>query len=169
MKKRNIALIIFGILTLAVETVIFVLSACSGDISSAQSSGFTQWLLDIVGKINPNAYYVIHPEEFKPIARKLFGHFLLFGGLGFFSMLTLSCLENAYRDKKMQIILSCLTFGLSSAIYSEVIQLFTSDRAGQFKDVLIDFGGFILFSLAIFLILFIINKHKEKKNVSTLG
>ena len=169
MKKKKIAFIIFAAITIAIEVLIMVESAFSGVKSSGQSNSFTQAIINFVEKIDTEAYIVTHPDEFKAFARKFFGHFLLFGGLGFFSMFTLSMLEDAYKDKKLQIILSCLSFGLASSIYSEIIQLFASERVGQIIDVLLDFSGFSLFSLAIFLILFIINKHREKKNVSTLG
>ena len=170
MKKRNVALIIFGIITLIIQGIIISESFANGQISSNHSSGFTQMIIDWVGDINPEAYIYTHQEEFRAFARKLFGHFLLFGGLGFFSMLSLSCLEGAYKEKKVEIVVTCMSFGLGNAIFSELIQTFIPGRSGEIKDVLIDFSGFILFSLIIFVILLIINNIQEKKkNVSTLG
>lgn len=169
MKTRKIFFVIFAVITLAIQTFIIVESCIDGGNSGAQSSGFSQVIIDVVKSINPEAEIVLHPEKFHSVIRKLFGHFLLFGGFGFFMMLTLSMLEDAYKSKKIEIILSCSAYGIAIALLSEFIQLFIPGRGGDILDVLIDLGGYVLFSFAIFLILFIINNIREKKNVSTLG
>ncbi|MCQ2815049.1 MAG: VanZ family protein [Bacilli bacterium] len=55
--------------------------------------------------------------------------------------------------------------GFFFAGLSEIIQLFTDGRAGTFTDVLIDFAGYLLYSIIVFLIFLLINYAYKKKRL----
>ena len=170
MKTRNILFYIFLTLTVLIDIFIIVEGGINGTNSASQSAGFTQWIISIVEKINPNSPLVTDPDLAHRIIRKLVGHFGLFGVSGIITVVTLSLIDNAYVDKKIQIILAAASVGLAVAFISELMQFITPGRYMSIIDVLIDYAGFVLFGGITFLIFYIVHLQKEKKkNVSSLG
>ena len=163
MKTRDVLFYIFLTLMVAVDVFIIVEGGVNGSNSASQSVGFTQWFINLVNSINPNSPIVTNPEMTHTVIRKLVGHFGLFGVSGILTVVTLSMIDEAYLNKKVQIIISSLTLGLTVAIISELMQLFTPGRYMSFIDVLIDYSGFILFGGLTFLIFYLVNYKKEKK------
>lgn len=164
MKTRKILFVVFGIIALAINVLIIVLSATNGERSGSQSLGFTKWVTSVITSIFPNSQIVQDQDHLHHVVRKLFGHFLLFGGSGLFTTLSLSFADNIFENKKIESIVFTLTIGLTVATISECIQLFTPGRAGAVIDILIDFSGYLLFAILIFFILYLINKRHFQKN-----
>ena len=162
MKTRNILFYIFLILMVAVDVFIIVEGGINGTNSASQSAGVTQWIISIIEKINPSSRFVTDPDWAHMVIRKLVGHFGLFGVSGIFTVLTLSMIDDAYINKKIQIAISALAIGLSVAVISEAMQFVTPGRYMSIIDVLIDYSGFILFGGITYLIFFLVNRKKEK-------
>lgn len=164
MKTREILFIIFAVIAFAINVLIIVLSATNGEMSSNQSLGFTKMIVDMITAIFPNSSIVQDQGHLHHIVRKLFGHFLLFGGSGLFTTLMLMFSGDIFKNRKMETIVFSLTIGLTIASVSECIQLITPDRAFAFTDILIDFSGYLLFTILIFFILYLINKVKSHRS-----
>lgn len=161
MKRRNILMIIFGVIALAINVLIIVESLKGGSSSSTSSYGFTQMIIDFIKWINPSSHIDENPEKVHAVVRKLFGHFLLFGASGIFTTLTIGMLDEATTTKKKEFIISSLMVGLTLAITSELIQIVVPERYGTPIDMLIDFSGYILFFAITFFILYIIQYKSE--------
>ena len=76
----------------------------------------------------------------------------------------LSLVMNDYLMNKFKWVTTMFALGLgvSVAIISEAIQTSIPGRAGTFTDVFIDLGGYILFAGLVYLIYFLIIRHKNK-------
>ena len=161
---------VFAAITIAIYVFLIIESAMDGGNSSAQSQGFTAFLINVIRAIDSNSPLLSDLDVFHAVTRKLFGHFLAFGGAGIFTALSLLMLEKPFRLKT---IIIALAMGLSLAFITEGLQLIIPGRAGQFTDVLIDFSGFILFAGLIYLVIYLvfknIDKKKGQKDVSALG
>jgi VanZ family protein len=46
---------------------------------------------------------------------------------------------------------------------TEIIQLNVPERSGEFTDVLIDYGGYLLGAFLVGLVLFLVIRHQRKK------
>jgi len=158
MKARRILFIIFAVIALAINVLIIVLSATNGEMSGNQSLGFTKMIVNLINAMFPNSPITQDQDYLHHVVRKLFGHFLLFGGSGLFTTLALMFTDDIMKNRKIETIVFSLTIGLTIATISECIQLFTPGRAGAVTDILIDFSGYLLFTIIIFFILFLINK-----------
>ena len=162
MKKTKILVSIFGVLTFFVNILIIVESFIGGASSASQSVGFTESVISFIEVIVPSAK--IDHEEFHAVVRKLVGHFLLFGLSGALTSLTLIFTTNS-KDNKLWLLIVSFVSGLSLAASSELIQYFIPGRYGLLTDILIDFGGFLFFTLVSFGI-FLIVLHSQKKKES---
>lgn len=158
MKARKILFIIFAVIAIAINVLIIVLSAADGERSGSQSLGFTRMIVNLINTMFPNSPITQDQDHLHHVVRKLFGHFLLFGVSGLFTTLTLIFVDDIMKNRKIETIVFTLTIGLTIATISECIQLFTPGRAGAILDILIDFSGYLLFTIIIFFILFLINK-----------
>lgn len=101
---------------------------------------------------------------FAAFVRKAFGHFGLFMVSGLLSSIAFFLVLNPHKWAKyyLQIIIA-LAFGLTIAIVTEIIQLNVPGRSGEFTDVLIDYGGYVLGFAIILLILFLVIRSNNKK------
>lgn len=97
-------------------------------------------------------------ESISNFVRKLFGHFGLFLLNGILSII-IGCL---FIKKKILFYLIIFTHGLLIASITELIQLFSEGRIATFKDIMIDYAGYLL-GLGITIIIYIIVK-KIKNN-----
>ena len=158
MKIRKILLISFAVIALAINILIIVLSATGADKSGSQSLGFTKMIINLINSIAPNSQIVQDQEKLHHIVRKVFGHFLLFGGSGLFTTLTLMFSGDIFKNRKIETLLFSSSIGLTIATISELIQIITPGRAGMFTDILIDFSGYLLFTILIYFVLFLIKK-----------
>ena len=164
MKTRKILFYIFAVIALAINVLIIVESAMNGERSGSQSLGFTKAIVDIINNVFPNSSITQDQNLLHIVVRKVFGHFLLFGGSGLFTTLTLIFSGDVYKNKKIETLIFSLTIGLTIATASELIQIITPGRAGMITDILIDFSGYFLFTIIIYFVLFFINKAKKDIN-----
>ena len=161
MNTRKIFCYIFLALSVAINVFIIVEGAVNGSNSASQSMGFTQMFIELVKKIAPNSPIVLNPEVTHSVIRKLVGHFGLFGLSGILTTTALSLIDNAYINKKLEIIIASASTGLVIALISELMQLFTPGRYMSMIDVLIDYSGYILFGGITFLIFYLVNRKKQ--------
>ena len=156
--------IIFWILTIFWAILIFSFSAEPADISDKTSIGFTETIITFLVKVDIidipvsslGAEEFIHniAEKINHYIRKL-AHFTAYLILGILVYNLLLC----YFKNKKSLILT-LVICLLYAISDEIHQLFVPGRAGQIKDVLIDFSGATLGVLSVWLIGRLKNKLK---------
>ena len=91
-----------------------------------------------------------------------FGAFLIFAVFGALFMIF------SYKKKYIFMILS-LVVGFLIASCTEIIQIYIPGRVGAFKDVLIDFTGYVVGTIFIFVFYYFIKlikyfKERRKKN-----
>lgn len=140
-------------------------SCMDATASSGASQGLVHLLQNMINTLFPNAINESNIDAFHTFVRKFIGHFMMFVIDGFFVSWTIY-LFNVEKMKTRQFyigIIVSLIFGLLLASSTEFIQLYTPGRSGEFKDVMIDFGGYLLGFLILFLICLIrlLNKNKR--------
>lgn len=143
--KKTIKYILLFIYLLIVG-LIFYSSLENSTQSSKTSNKVTDIVINTVETITNNSVVLDH-DETSHFVRKVIGHFgsfFLLGGIGvlmFYLFLGI---------KKKAFIVS-IVVGLLIAITAECLQLLSEGRACQVSDVFIDYGGYILSSLIIFI------------------
>ena len=150
-------------LTIIWSGYIIMHSCLDSSASSASSMGVVKILENIINGIAPNTINESNIDTFHGVVRKLIGHFGLFVIEGIFaswSVYLWSVEKIKISHFYWQISIS-LAFGSLLATLTEIIQLFIPGRSGEFKDILIDFSGYILGLTIIFLICLI--KYLNKK------
>lgn len=109
--------------------------------------------------------FIQNLEEFMYLVRKGIGHFGAFLVLAVFGVLSLTFY---FMNKKWKYVLLkmgiILAYGFAFAAFTEFLQTLADGRVGAFKDVLIDFGGYTLGTIIVYLMLGIINAIKYIKN-----
>lgn len=98
--------------------------------------------------------------------RKILGHFALFGASGLFTYLFFFFLQlfKGFKKYYLHIIIS-LGVGIIISSLAELIQMFVPGRSADIIDVLLNLGGFVIFSgLAIVTIILIY--HFKKKHIN---
>ena len=167
-KKYLIWTIIICVLAVAINAYIIVHSCLDAAKSIEASQGVVQVSEDVVNTVSPGTVTPENHDSFATFIRKLFGHFGLFMISG---LLTSLAVYLAFNPKKWSkyylLIIISLVFGLTMGITTELIQLNVPGRSGEFKDVLIDFSGYLLGFLIILLILFLITRKQNKKHQTT--
>ena len=146
------------ITTLAVMTMIFIFSAQNAAESSQTSTGFMQFIINIVNTLFNTEHNPSIAEEIDFFVRKT-AHFCIYALLGFNVCWMFIWLIEKIK-KSNAIILSAL-FCFVYACTDEVHQLFSSGRSCRFADVLLDSAGGI-FGAICFLILIWIIFHKRR-------
>ena len=135
--------------------------------STEASSGVVQVTEDVVNTVSPGTITPENHESFASFIRKAFGHFGLFVISGLLSSLAIYFAFNPLKwSKYWLLIIIALAFGLAMGITTELIQLNVPGRSGEFKDVLIDFSGYVFGFLIILLILFLVIRKQNKKHQS---
>lgn len=165
--KRNILIIIT--MALAIATSIFILVQAGFDANkSTQQSGMVVEVVEtVVETVAPGTITEANHDAFAGAIRKIVGHFLLFSVAGFFATWTILLLfeKKLYKSKLWFLnVLVPLIYGISLALISEVMQLFAKGRSGEFRDVIIDFGGYSLGFFIIFFILILVFQRNTVKN-----
>ena len=161
MKARRTLFYIFIIIMLLIDIALILEASFNADQSSMQSSGITSFIVDIIIKMFPNAN--IDVEVAHSVVRKVVGHFLFFGLSGIFTSLSLLFIEEPMKIKS-EILTIGLFKGFLLAVSTEIIQIFVPGRSGEFKDIMIDFSGYLLFFLITYLIYYLIYKGSLKKS-----
>ena len=164
-KRYFIATIILTFLAVMINVFIIVQSCLNGMKSTESSSFVVNLLKSIINTFSHNAINETNIDTFTYVVRKLVGHFGLFVVSGLFTTSSLFLwIKPLSWYKNYRLMYISLSFGMFLATLTEIIQLFVPNRSGQFTDVLIDFGGYLLGFSLIILILFLVYKHKEKTN-----
>ena len=164
-KKYLIWTIILCVLAVAINVYIIVHSCLDAAQSTKASNGVVQVSEDVVNTVSPGTITPENHDEFATFIRKAFGHFGLFMISGLLSSLAFYFALSPHKWAKQFVIAPIgLGFGLLIGIITEVIQLNVPGRSGEFRDVLIDYSGYLLGALIIGLILFLVIRNKNKKS-----
>ena len=164
-KKYLIWTIIICVLAVAINVFIIVHSCLNGAESTKASNGVVEIVENIVNTISPGTITAQNHDSFAVFIRKAFGHFGLFAISGILSSLAIYFVFNPQKWSKYYLLMIIsLCFGLSMGFLTELIQLNVPGRSGEFKDVLIDFSGYLLGFLIILLILFLLIRKQNKKH-----
>lgn len=157
-KNKVLTWIIFGI-TIALDIFILVNAFINGEKSTIESNNFAHTTAGVINTVKPETITEENFSNFASFLRKFAGHFGLFAVTGVFA--TWSIFRLFSFKKSIKIIVSFL-HGLLLAFASEFIQVFVSGRSGEIADVGIDFGGYFLGFIFIFLILLFAAKKRKK-------
>ena len=168
-KYTKICMWIFFGLMVAINGFI-VFQACLPEGSSESWSNPVAEVIGNIsgGSVNPDT--VITPGlTFGLLIRKIIGHFALFGIDGIITYLFFYFLNKEVKLPKPYLyLIFALLVGIIIPVLTEVIQLFVPGRVGDFVDVFIDIGGFVLFGGVAFLVTYLINRHHEKKQLNNI-
>ena len=163
-KKYLIWSIIVSVFALAINVFIIVHSCLDASASSGSSKGIVDFLKDIINTFANNAINETNYDSFTNFIRKAVGHFGLFFISGILTSLAIYLWCNAIKGSKYWMLISItLEFGLLMGLITETIQLNVPGRSGELLDVLIDFSGYLLGFLIIFLILLLV--HPEELRI----
>ena len=153
---------------MAINAYIIMHSCLDAVRSTEASNGVVEVAEEAVNTVSPGTITPENHDSFATFIRKAFGHFGLFFISGLLSSLAIYLSLNPWKwSKYWTLIVISLVFGLLMGSLTEIIQLNVPGRSGQFTDVLIDFGGYLLGFSIILLILFLIIRNQNKKNATT--
>ena len=155
------------ILAVAINGYIIMHSCLDAAESTKASSQVVEVAEEVVNTVRPDTITAENHDSFATFIRKAFGHFGLFAVSGVLSSLALYLSLSPYEWSKHYInVVFSLAFGLMMGIITETIQLAVPGRSGQVTDVLIDFSGYLLGTLILGLIIFLVLRKKNKNNVA---
>ena len=136
---------IYGLIFLALTGLVVFTSLNTGDTYASAGGQIGRW-------INEHLFFgALTPTEVKALTGfggKFIGHFSLFALDGLFLWLFLRQL----KWKGFARALALICFGIVIASLGETIQLFVEGRNPSFEDVVINFGGYMLFPMSVSLI-----------------
>lgn len=156
--------IILCVLAVAINAYIIMHSCLDAVRSTEASNGVVEVAEETVNTISPGTITPENHDSFATFIRKAFGHFGLFTISGLLSSLAIYFAFNPMKwSKYYLLVIMSLGLGLLMGITTELIQLNVPGRSGEFLDVLIDFGGYLLGFLIILLILFLVIRHAYNK------
>lgn len=171
MKKSKldlILMIIFTVLALAINAYIIYHSCLNGSQSSQISQEVVEVSEEVVNTVRPGTVTPENYNAFATFIRKSLGHFGLFVASGIFSSLAIYYIFKDFKwIKHFLNTIFALSFGLIIAATTEIIQLNVPERSGEFTDVLIDYGGYLLGAFLVGLVLFLIIRHQRKKQANS--
>ena len=152
------------ILALAINGYIIMHSCLNAAESTKASAGVTDFVKNFINFFKHDAINDSNYGSFSTFIRKAFGHFGLFVVSGLFTSLALYLSLSPYSWSKHYInVMFSLAFGLFMGLLTELIQLSVPGRSGEITDVLIDFSGYLVGTLIMGLILFLVIR-KVRKN-----
>ena len=155
------------ILAVAINGYIIMHSCLDAAESTKASSQVVEVAEEVVNTVRPDTITAENHDSFATFIRKAFGHFGLFAVSGVLSSLALYLSLSPYEWSKHYInVVFSLAFGLMMGIITETIQLAVPGRSGQVTDVLIDFSGYLLGTLILGLIIFLVLRKKNKNKVA---
>ena len=151
------------VLALAINVFIIVNSCMNAHQSTRESGLIVELLTNIINGIKPGTINDENISSFSNVIRKLIGHFGLFLESGIFTTLSVKFIHYDLKKKYWIFVIISSSFGLFLAILTETIQLFVPGRSGEFRDVMIDFGGYAIPLIIISLIVFL--RSKKSSNI----
>ena len=156
--------IVVIILAIAINGYIIMHSCLDAAESTKASQGVVEVAEDVVNTVRPETITPENHDSFASFIRKAIGHFGLFVVSGLLTPLALYLSLSPFSWAKHYInVMFSLAVGLFMGILTESIQLSVPGRSGEIKDVLIDFSGYLLGTLIIGLILFLVIRKLRKK------
>lgn len=157
-KKRLILIIALAIAYIAL-VAFFVYQCClTGEKSSEQSDVVVDIVVKPIEQIGGKP--VQRTPQLKTLIRKLVGHMGFFAVWGTVSIVLF--IVAFPQSKGLLVGVAHFSIGLAFAFFSEyVLQANTQGRGPGIKDVLIDYGGYLLFSLFIFIIYYALQYKKN--------
>lgn len=147
MNRRTILMILVFLWTL----FIFAQSLLPGEVSSNQSGFIVDALYPLIQRLGIN----MGVDTFSFWIRKL-AHFTEYFILGVLLFMTY---QHRFQTKMLLVII--FLQGLITASIDETIQLFTPNRSGEIRDVLIDVSGVMMATIVLLIITFS-DKRKAK-------
>ena len=156
------------VIVLAVVIDIFIIvNAC---LPSGPSTQESNWVVEpaknIINTFKANTINDSNIKVFSSFIRKFVGHFSLFLLSGILTTLSIKFIYyNQERKFARFMIISCIS-GLFLAILTEFIQLFVPGRSGEIFDVLIDFSGYIIPTLIIFMVTYFLSLKTPKEEIA---
>ena len=163
-KKYLVFLIIATVLALAINIFIVVHSCLNAYESTKAASPIVTLFKDFINLFHKDAINENNIDTFTLVIRKLVGHFGLYTCSGLLTSWALYMwIKPSDWFKPYIYLIIDLSFGFLFSLLTEFIQLFTPGRSGEFTDSLIDFSGYLVGTLIMLLILFILFKQRNKK------
>ncbi len=156
--KLNMIRAILILLLLGVFSLIFVFSNQNAKESTGISMKFSQGIVNLTRKNEPNEAKYKTIKAIEPIIRKL-AHFTIYIAVGILSMGLLSTYKLTQAKQKI----ISLIIGFVYACSDEIHQLFIDGRSGEIRDVLIDTCGVIVGVMICYKVVTIVKKHFEGK------
>ncbi len=164
MKKRKVLTFIVIIIALAINIFILVNACINGEASAQESNQIAHTTADVINTVKPETITQSNFPTFAAKLRKILGHFSLFVASGIFTTWSLVLVGDS--KKKFFQVLYSICVGAFIAFLSELFQLFTAGRSGNFRDVGIDVSGYLVgvfLLILIYLIVKLIQKIKSNK------
>ncbi|MCR5786577.1 MAG: VanZ family protein [Acholeplasmatales bacterium] len=161
--KKKIYTIIFALIYIALYIFFILKSAETGEESTGSSMIVAKMIRNVL-----NSLFNTHIEiddHFLNLVRKLIGHFGFFVVFGIVSII-LFILIHSLGIIKNAVLVGIYHYigGLSLAIISEfVCQALTTNRGPSYKDVMIDYSGYIIISSIIYIV-FIVKCKRNRVN-----
>lgn len=166
MSKRLITRYIFLLLSLAIMTYIFIMSAQTATVSTQNSGRVIRKIAAILVEgfeKKPEAYQIDFISSLQLLVRKA-AHFIEFAALGFSVAGFVFTFDGKIVYKKSIIAFTC---AFLYAVSDEVHQLFVPGRSCQISDMLLDaFGiicGILFLNLAYVILLKLIKRAEDRR------
>ena len=142
-----------------------IYQSCLPEVSSKSWSDAVVDVIKVItnGNIEPST--PITPTlSWGKLIRKMIGHFSLFALDGVITYLYFYYLDKDKEFKRRWIYLvPAFAIGVILAVVTESLQLIIPGRVGDIIDILIDIGGYLVGSGITFLIVYLVNRHQDKK------
>ena len=165
-KRYQVAKWILVAFAIIVNAYIIMQSCFNASESTSQSGFVFNLVKTILNGIHAGTINESNASWWHGFIRKAIGHFGLFAFDGVITSWALYYFLEDFKATKTwwkKIIISA-SFGLAVAALTEIIQLSVPGRAGDIKDVMIDFGGYLLGLGIIVLIYWLIYRHRLKQD-----
>lgn len=150
--KKPVARIILTILCVVAIGAIFFNSS----LDAAESTGMSNPFVDGINRFFESLRLDVTVTEKTVRKTAHFTEYAILGAL-------LSVTTYLYAKKRREAFAMAFPLGCAVALCDEVIQLFPKGRSSEVTDMLIDIAGILVAALIVHLILYLIERHKGKK------
>lgn len=161
-KPKILFRVLFALITLAVMTVIFMLSAENAQQSADTSAGVIEKVAETFAP-SYKKMQVYEKQQFvsslQDAVRKA-AHFSVFAALG----VSVACFASTFKAKPLLKLILCELFCCIYALSDEYHQTFSEGRSFQLSDIATDSLGSLCGILLVFFTVYIFTKIKEKSS-----
>lgn len=164
-KRHLIATIVLTSFTILFNIFIITQSCLNGNQSTVSSGFVVELIKSFINAFSKDVINESNIDILTSITRKAVGHFGLFMISGILTSWSIHLLSKYIKKYQLWFGISfSLFFGLFLAGLTELIQRFVPGRSGEFTDVLIDYGGYLLgASIIIVIVLIMIKNHNKEE------